>query len=249
LILAALGDTRSVVNVGAGAGAYEPDDRTVIAIEPSAVMVAQRPRGRAPVLRALAHALPLRDGSVDAAMAILSVHHWDEQQELGVRELRRVSRGPVVLFTCDAEVSGRMCLMADYLPEVADLDRQVFPGMDRLMEWLGGRTRVEVVPIPCDICDWMLMSFWAHPERCSTPLPATPHQALPACRRPSSSAWWRQFSAISTTEPGRPVTVTYAGSTSSAPACDSPKFSPWPRPSPWPGRCRSGAGRTCLAVS
>jgi len=82
-----------------------------------------------------------------------------------VRELRRVSRGPVVLLTCDAEVSGAMWLMADYFPEVAALDRRIFPSMERLAAWLGGRTRVDVVPIPRDVCDWMLMSFWAHPER------------------------------------------------------------------------------------
>jgi SAM-dependent methyltransferase len=165
LILAALGEARSVVNVGAGAGAYEPRGRFVVAIEPSEVMVAQRSRVGAPVLRALADRLPLRDGSVDTSMAILSLHHWDEQQKQGVRELRRVARGPVVLLTCDAEVSGAMWLMADYLPEVADLDRRTFPSMERLSAWLGGRTRVDVVPIPRDVCDWMLMSFWAHPER------------------------------------------------------------------------------------
>jgi SAM-dependent methyltransferase len=109
--------------------------------------------------------LPLRDRSVDAAMSVLSLHHWDEHQEQGVRELRRVARGPVVLLTCDPAVSGAMWLMADYLPEIAELDRRIFPTMDRLSSWLGGRTRVEVVPVPRDVCDWMLMSFWAHPER------------------------------------------------------------------------------------
>src|ERR1700709_475009 len=113
----ALGAARTVVNVGAGAGSYEPRDRHVIAVEPSDVMVAQRPRTLAPALRAGAQALPLRDGSVDAAMSVLSLHHWDEQQEQGVRELRRVASGPVVLLTCDPEVSGAMWLMADYLPE------------------------------------------------------------------------------------------------------------------------------------
>ncbi|MGD0676901.1 MAG: methyltransferase domain-containing protein, partial [Polyangiaceae bacterium] len=90
--------------MGAGAGSYEPDDRHVIAIEPSDVMAAQRPRRLAPAIRASAAELPLRDGSVDAAMAILSIHHWDDDREQGVRELRRVARGPVVLFTYDARV-------------------------------------------------------------------------------------------------------------------------------------------------
>jgi SAM-dependent methyltransferase len=164
-IVAALGAARTVVNVGAGAGSYEPRDRHVIAVEPSDRMAAQRPRDLAPAIRATADRLPLRDGSADAAMTVLSLHHWDEGQERGVRELRRVATGPVVILTCDPEVSGAMWLMADYLPEVAALDRRIFPSMDRLAGWLGGRTRVEVVPVMRDTCDWTLMSFWAHPER------------------------------------------------------------------------------------
>ncbi len=108
---AALGDTQSVANVGAGTGAYEPRDRHVIAIEPSAVMIAQRPGGLAPVVRATAAALPLRNGAVDAAMAVVTVHHWDDC-ERGIRELRRVARGPVVILIYDAGVSGRMWLLA-----------------------------------------------------------------------------------------------------------------------------------------
>jgi SAM-dependent methyltransferase len=164
-IVAALGCSRSVVNVGAGTGSYEPDDRHVIAIEPSDVMAAQRPHSRVPAIRASAGSLPLRDRSVDAAMAVLTIHHWDEDQERGVRELRRVSRGPVVIVTVDPEVSGRMWLMSDYLKEVDALDRRIFPSIDRLREWLGGATEVEIVPVPRDTEDWSLMSFWAHPER------------------------------------------------------------------------------------
>ncbi|MGO9959164.1 MAG: methyltransferase domain-containing protein [Solirubrobacteraceae bacterium] len=89
---AALGNARTVVNVGAGAGSYEPRDRHVVAIEPSDVMAGQRPGDLAPAIRALADALPLRDDAVDAAMAVLTVHHWDEGQERGVRELRRVAK-------------------------------------------------------------------------------------------------------------------------------------------------------------
>jgi SAM-dependent methyltransferase len=161
----ALGDARTVVNVGAGAGSYEPDDRHVIAIEPSDVMAAQRPPSRVPAIRASADALPLRDGSVDAALAVLTVHHWDDGQERGVRELRRVARGPVVIVTIDAEVSGRMWLMADYLTEVGALDRRICPSMEKFVTWLGGRTRVDVFPVARDTPDWTLMSFWAHPER------------------------------------------------------------------------------------
>src|SRR6266516_4903085 len=132
----ALGGARSVVNVGAGAGSYEPRDRHVIAIEPSDVMAAQRPAGLAPAIRAAAGELPLRDASVDAAMALLTLHHWEDQQERGVRELRRVARGPVVILTYDPEVSSRMWLMADYLPEVAELDRRSFPRIQLVTEWL-----------------------------------------------------------------------------------------------------------------
>lgn len=161
---AALGEARTVVNVGAGAGSYEPRDRHVLAIEPSDVMAKQRSPDRAPAIRASAEALPLFDQSVDAAMTILSLHHWDTQQERGVRELRRVARGPVVILTCDPAVSGAMWLMADYLPEVAALDHRIFPSMDRLAEWLGGTTHIETIDVYSDTTDRMLMAFWAHPE-------------------------------------------------------------------------------------
>lgn len=162
-IARALGDARTVVNVGAGAGSYEPTARHVIAIEPSDVMVAQRPPDHVPAIRAFAAALPLRDRSVDAAMAILTVHHWDDEREAGVRELRRVARGPVVVLTYDAEASGRMWLMAEYLTEVAELDRRIFPPPETIAQWLGGG-RVETVPIAADTPDRMLGAFWAHPE-------------------------------------------------------------------------------------
>jgi SAM-dependent methyltransferase len=164
-IHAALGSARTVVNVGAGTGAYEPADRYVIAIEPSEVMASQRAPHLVPAIRASAGSIPLRDSSVDAAMAILSVHHWDEEREQGVRELRRVARGAVVILTYDASISAAMWLMADYLPEVVALDQRIFPPPDQLAEWLGGDVRTEKVPIPRDTPDWMLGSFWAHPER------------------------------------------------------------------------------------
>jgi SAM-dependent methyltransferase len=168
-ILGALGDARSVVDVGAGTGSYEPRDRHVVAVEPSDVMAAQRPRELAPALRAGAGELPLRDGSVDAAMAIVTVHHWDAEQERGVRELRRVARGPVVILTFDPRVSAAMWLMADYLPEVAAMDHAIFPHPERLADWLGGDVAITPVPIPRDTPDWTLGSFWAHPERVLDP--------------------------------------------------------------------------------
>jgi SAM-dependent methyltransferase len=169
-IAAALGDALTVVNVGAGTGSYEPRDRHVVAVEPSDVMAAQRPSDLAPAIRAGAAKLPLRDGAVDAAMAIVTLHHWDADQERGVRELRRVARGPVVILTYDPRVSGAMWLVAEYLPEVAALDHRIFPRPERLAGWLGGDVRVEPVPIPRDTPDWMLGSFWAHPERVLDPV-------------------------------------------------------------------------------
>lgn len=168
-IHAALGDARTVVNVGAGTGSYEPRDRYVVAIEPSDVMAAQRSTELAPALRAHANDLPLRDKSVDAAMAILSLHHWDDCKK-GLSELRRVARGPVVLLTYDVEVCVRMWLLADYAPEIAALDRRIFPDLNQLREWLGGHVTIEVVPIPRQCTDWMVGSFWAHPERVLDPV-------------------------------------------------------------------------------
>jgi SAM-dependent methyltransferase len=168
-IAAALGDARSVVNVGAGSGSYEPRDRYVIAIEPSDVMAAQRPAELAPAIRASAGLLPLRDQSVDAAMAFLTIHHWDAEQQQGVAELRRVARGPVIIVTHDHLISGQMWLMKDYLPEVAQLDARTFPACEQIVAWLGGRTEVTTLEISRDTPDWMGGSFWAHPERVLDP--------------------------------------------------------------------------------
>lgn len=164
-IHAALAGARTIVNVGAGAGSYEPRDRHVIPVEPSEVMIAQRDPSLPPAIRGGASPLPLADQSVDAAMAILTIHHWDDDQEQGVREMRRVARGPVVILTLDPEVSARMWLMADYLPEVAELDRHTFPALETLAQWLNTKVDVREVPISRDTPDWMLGSFWAHPER------------------------------------------------------------------------------------
>ena len=161
----ALGDARTVVNVGAGTGSYEPADRYVIALEPSDAMAAQRQPHRVPPIRASADELPLRDASVDAAMAILTLHHWDAAREQGVRELRRVGGDRVVILTYDARVSAGMWLVADYLPELAEFDAQIFPTPEALAGWLGGDVRVEPVPLHRETSDWMLGSFWAHPER------------------------------------------------------------------------------------
>ncbi len=164
-IHAALGNAQSVVNVGAGAGSYEPSERYVIAIEPSEVMRGQRPGARVPAIRGTAEALPLLDRSVDAAMAVLTIHHWDQGQERGVRELCRVARERVVILTFDATVSDRMWLARDYMPEVVELDQRTVPSMETLASWLDGSVTISPVPIRRDTPDWTLASFWAHPER------------------------------------------------------------------------------------
>ena len=168
-IHAALGAARTVVNVGAGTGSYEPSDRHVIAIEPSDIMSSQRPSHLVPTVRATAGQLPLRDQSVDAAMAILSLHHWDAEQEQGVRELRRVARDTVVILTYDPRVSEQMWLVAEYLPEVAELDHEIFPHPELVVTWLGGDARIETIELSRETPDWMLGSFWAHPERVLDP--------------------------------------------------------------------------------
>ncbi|MEN0060779.1 MAG: methyltransferase domain-containing protein [Myxococcota bacterium] len=165
----ALGNARTVVNVGAGAGSYEPQDRTVFAVEPSHVMAEQRAPDR-PALRGTATALPFFDGSLDAAMTVLSLHHWDPDQEAGVREMARVARDTIVILTIDAEVSGRMWLMADYFPEVRNRDFAIFPPPEQIAAWTGRRATIETIPVSRTTPDHSLASFWAHPERVLDPL-------------------------------------------------------------------------------
>lgn len=120
VIWQALGDARTVVNVGAGIRAYEPGDRDVVAVEPSSVMIAQRPPGAARIVRAQAEALPFADGSFDAAMAVLSDHYWADRRQ-GLRELRRVARRRVVLFYADPALAERFWLTTEYLPGFLEL--------------------------------------------------------------------------------------------------------------------------------
>ncbi|MDR3512653.1 MAG: methyltransferase domain-containing protein, partial [Caulobacteraceae bacterium] len=135
---AALGEARTVLNVGAGAGSYEPEDRHVIAVEPSAAMRAQRPGRLAPAVRGVAEALPLDDQSVDAAMAMVTVHQWRDL-DLGLSELRRVTRGPIVILTFDGDALDRFWL-ADYAPELMAVERGRYPPIDALVVGLGGRS-------------------------------------------------------------------------------------------------------------
>jgi SAM-dependent methyltransferase len=158
----ALGGARTVVNVGAGAGSYEPRDRLVTAVEPSRTMIDQRPQGSAPVVQAGAEALPFADRTFDAGLAVLTVHHWRDPAA-GLHELRRVVRGPVVVFTADIEVWARMWLVRDYLPEIAELDRARFVTPGQVAEALGGG-RIQPLLTPADCADGFGPAFWRRPQ-------------------------------------------------------------------------------------
>lgn len=161
-VAAALGPARTVVNVGAGTGSYEPADRAVAAVEPSAEMVRQRAPSAAPAVRASAERLPFADAAFDAALAILTVHHWPDWRA-GLAEMRRVARGRVVLLTWDPEHAG-FWLVQDYLPQVLDIDRTIFPSM-REIEAVLGPVQVRPVPVPWDCSDGFLGAYWRRPER------------------------------------------------------------------------------------
>jgi len=203
VIHAALGDARTVLNVGGGAGAYEPRDRDVTAIEPSAVMRAQRPPDAAPCIDARAEALPFGDGSFDATMAVLSDHHWEDRLA-GLRELRRVGRRAVV-FQWDPAFSDAFWLTRDYLPS--------FPGTQGISlaesEVALGATRSVPVPIPHDCRDGFLMAYWRRPEAYLDPevrvnisvfalLPPAEVAAMVATLRADleSGAWARRNAAV-----------------------------------------------------
>jgi SAM-dependent methyltransferase len=156
----ALGDAVTVVNVGAGTGSYEPRDRKVVAIEPSPVMIAQRPPDAAPAVIAFAEDLPLADASVDAAMAVLTDHHWRDRAQ-GLREMRRVARRRAVVFQHDPQVGAEFWLVRDYLPSFAR--RLHGKHLAELMRPLGD-VEVRPVPIPHDCADGFLGAFWRRPH-------------------------------------------------------------------------------------
>ena len=158
----ALGDARSVLNVGAGAGSYEPPDREVIAVEPSPVMIAQRPPEAAPAIQGVAEALPLADKSVDATMGVFTMQHWQDVDR-GLAEVRRVTRKRVVLLTLDLDVTADVWLPRDYLPEIVEHDRRAFPTLDRLASLLPN-LEVETVPVPADCTDGFCIALWGRPE-------------------------------------------------------------------------------------
>jgi ubiquinone/menaquinone biosynthesis C-methylase UbiE len=161
LIHAALGDARTILNVGAGTGSYEPRDRSVIALEPSQTMIDQRPPSAAPAVRGTAEGLPFRDNSFDAALAIFTVHHWPDPAR-GLAELQRVSRRQVVV-TWDPELfAKRMWLVAEYLPEIYEHEAALATE-DTVVRHLGS-TQTQVLPVPFDCTDGVLGAYWRRPE-------------------------------------------------------------------------------------
>ena len=159
---AALGDARTLVNVGAGAGAYEPPDRPVVAVEPSTAMIRQRPASAAPCIQAIAEGLPFPDRAFDASLAVLTLHHWADRAT-GLAELRRVARRRVVLLTWDPAGGGDFWLTRDYFPDIRALDVPRFPSMDEIARSLG-RVHMIPVPVPHDCHDGFLGAFWRRPE-------------------------------------------------------------------------------------
>jgi SAM-dependent methyltransferase len=160
-IWAALGDARTVLNVGAGTGSYEPADRDVTAVEPSAIMRAQRPAGSARCVGAAAERLPFGDQSFDAAMAVLSDHHWADPIA-GLREMRRVA-SRVVIFQFDLTELESFWLIRDYLPEFGRVVRSERPTLSERAGTIGAR--MEPVPIPWDCADGFICAYWRRPER------------------------------------------------------------------------------------
>lgn len=165
-IRVALGDAASVVNVGAGTGSYEPRGMRMFAVEPSAVMIAQRPADAAPCVQGAAESLPLETGSVDAAMTVLSMHHWKDL-ERGLSEMARVATQRVVILTWVPDAAP-FWLTEEYFPEIMAHDRTIFPTSDRLagmLERLIGPATISPLPIPHDCTDGFLCAYWRRPER------------------------------------------------------------------------------------
>lgn len=162
LIAQQVGDASLVVNVGAGTGSYEPERCAVIAIEPSSVMISQRPAGTAPAVRASASALPLPSRCADVALAILTVHHWDDATA-GLVELCRVAACRVIV-AIDFDLHARFWLLDEYLPEVAAFTRRLGPGADEIATLLGDATVTIPLLVPRDMCDGVLGAYWCRPE-------------------------------------------------------------------------------------
>lgn len=174
-ILDALGTASRVLNVGAGTGSYEPADRQVIAVEPSQEMILQRAPGAAPAIQGVAEQLPFADGEFDASMAILTIHHWADQAQ-GLREMRRVTCGRIVILTFDPAHPGTW--LGEYVPQLRELDARQMASMEFFADHLPN-VEVSPLPVPHDCVDGFLYAYWARPEA----------YLDPRIRRGSSSFW------------------------------------------------------------
>lgn len=204
LIAESLGEAVTVLNVGAGAGSYEPVARSVVAAEPSTTMLAQH-HGAFRV-QAVAEALPFRSGSFDATMAIMTIHHWTDVRG-GLKEMRRVSRRQIV-FTWDKDFNEELWIVAEYLPEIRELERVRFPSLSKVIEAIDAEVVVDF-PIPHDFADGYQPAFWRRPEAylnpriraASSTFAALPHHIVePAMRRLeadlASGAWSRRHADL-----------------------------------------------------
>jgi SAM-dependent methyltransferase len=167
-LVAALGSARKVINVGAGTGSYEPTDRHVVAVEPSAEMRARRDPALPPAIDAVAEALPFDDDAFDAALAVLTIHNWPDL-EAGLAELRRVTSGPVVIMTADPEALADLWV-SDYSPEFHDEEARRYPSPARVAAALGGKLAVRPLLIPFDCRDGFADSFYGRPEAMLDPV-------------------------------------------------------------------------------
>ena len=161
MIWAALGDAASVVNVGAGAGSYEPSDRDVVAVEPSWTMIRQRPRNAAPAIQARAEALPLRDSCFDAALAVNTLHHWRDVRA-GLRELRRVARRRIVILLRDPAEGVDLWLTRKYFPTLVS-NAHLAKVRATVTEELAPLATIPV-PLPANCEDGVFSAYWARPE-------------------------------------------------------------------------------------
>jgi SAM-dependent methyltransferase len=159
-ILAELSGTQSILNIGAGVGSYEPKEQSVVAVEPSWGMISQRSSNWPPVVQAYAESLPFKDGSFDAVMAILTIHHWSDIEQ-GLKEAVRVTKKRLILLTWIGFVEEFW--LVDYLPEINEIDEPMFPSIEQLSSWLGP-VRTISVPIPHDCTDGFLCAYWRRPQ-------------------------------------------------------------------------------------
>jgi SAM-dependent methyltransferase len=214
-IVEALGAARRVVNIGAGAGSYEPRDRDVTAVEPSASMRALRPAGIPPAIDAVAEDLPFSDAAFDAAMATFTVHQWPDL-EAGLREVRRVTAGPIVILTADAAALDRFWL-ADYAPEVIATEARRYPSIERIARTLGSDDGAEVdvqsLLIPLDCRDGFGEAYYGRPEMILDPgarlansawsfvEPAVAEDSVARLRRDLASGAWDAAHGALRTQP------------------------------------------------